>query len=346
MSMVSNKSVKTAIARALSQSSPVERDAEYGNNEVLRRFRDESKPHVENELLYGYFVKEMRKRTPKQAKMIKDACKKASKYHSKEWDQLLNYQCNNISHILGNNQLRQDCIEYIENIQRKSFNIKSILPAIDETELSKRSALFEPENASGDFEAFEDANQHEYLSKCLVIAHTVNESFHNTMRLIVDLINNDREGTSAIYRQAPLKTRQRCINRCFKKFHDKLYPNSAHILDFVRGSIKFNNCKDMIEGINIFTKYIDENAHKGCIVSIVKCKNDFSQFLRANPKYIYCDIRFNVVICDRISGDAIIGEVQFILDWMLDAKRVCLNFFLCCTLCMCVCFARLTVFYN
>ena len=116
-------------------------------------------------------------------------------------------------------------------------------------------------------------------------------------------------------------------NRIFEKWHFEPFPNAANILDYVRGSIKFANVQDLYDGLCQFIEYIDTNYKdsKCSIIGIVQCTNDFNKYLNHtneyNKSYRYCDIKLNVVIVDRQTNEAMIGEVQFIVDWMLNAKK-------------------------
>ena len=79
------------------------------------------------------------------------------------------------------------------------------------------------------------------------------------------------------------------------------------IVDYIRCSVTFKSCKDMIDGLNKFINIV-ENKQAGCVVDIVRCKNMFENVKNwiikndENDEKIdidtnkcgYCDIKFNV----------------------------------------------------
>ena len=75
----------------------------------------------------------------------------------------------------------------------------------------------------------------------------------------------------------------------------------------------------MLNSINEFTKLV-QNQKCGCIYAIVKCDNLFNK-LDINQTD-YCSINMNVIIIDRKTKQAIIGEIQFTVEWMLNARKV------------------------
>ena len=70
-------------------------------------------------------------------------------------------------------------------------------------------------------------------------------------------------------------------------------------IDFVRGSVVFNDINDFVEGVRKFkTKFYQIE----CIQDIVRTKNDFNKFQDLNlsdldlNSFDYCDIKFNVLL--------------------------------------------------
>ena len=88
----------------------------------------------------------------------------------------------------------------------------------------------------------------------------------------------------------------------------------------------------MSEGMTRFEKLVkDEKC--GSIKKILRVKNMFSMYAGSHDKFAnlalnkfsYCDVKMNVLV--NHNGKAIIGEVQFLLQFMSKAKAmVC---FLC-----------------
>lgn len=163
-----------------------------------------------------------------------------------------------------------------------------------------------------------EANLNSYLADCLVIAHALEPSFHKTMKLIVNLARM-RE-LHATYIECDVLSREECVIRCSKIYYFELFPNAASILNFVSGKVVFENSTQMLEGINIFVEFIQNNWNdeNTTIIEIVECTNTVSKHYNNSR-----GISFNVVICDKKTQQAIIGEVSFTLKWMLEAKQVC-----------------------
>lgn len=95
----------------------------------------------------------------------------------------------------------------------------------------------------------------------------------------------------------------------------------------------FVSCKELLEELNQFIANVD-NGKMGCVRRVLRVKNMFSKcfidkknndsILRSYQmqldKYSYCDIKLNVII--EVNQKQIIGEVQFLLSWML---QVCIT---------------------
>ena len=127
------------------------------------------------------------------------------------------------------------------------------------------------------------------------------------------------------------------------------FPSVMSIVDYLRCSVTFDSCKEMIDGLNDFIDKV-KNKRAGCVIDIVRCKNMFANINDwVNKKIIkseesdgnendtvttatktnyeietskvgYCDIKFNVIIFHN--GLAMCGEIQFLLSWMLKASLV------------------------
>ena len=83
----------------------------------------------------------------------------------------------------------------------------------------------------------------------------------------------------------------------------------------MRSSITFSCPKDLLAGINHLIDCIS-NGNGGVIKQILRCKNSFSAIRDGEIKY--GDIKFNIKI--EYNGVSIIGEVQCLLNWMLQSK--------------------------
>ena len=147
------------------------------------------------------------------------------------------------------------------------------------------------------------------------------------MELIVDEMNETNENIKdmslrmekeAIYVGQPVLSRETCLRRCGNK-QFKLYTNAAYIIDYINGIITFDNPKDMLLGIEYFEGFINNKSKlEGSIIKILKCE-------RINPICLeyFNGIKYNVLIYDNKTFQSIIGQIDFVLDWMIEAKQVC-----------------------
>ena len=123
----------------------------------------------------------------------------------------------------------------------------------------------------------------------------------------------------------------RCVNKCNVEYADCSFPSAANIVDYISCVVVFDKVNELVEGLNAFTRMVDNNDC-GAVRLIIKCRNSFANLRKsANRKveYKYYDVKFNVIIVDPKTRRSIIGEVQFMLNWMYQAKVVefCLGLF-------------------
>ena len=116
-------------------------------------------------------------------------------------------------------------------------------------------------------------------------------------------------------------------------YNSRPFPTCAELLDILRCSVTFNSCSDLLNGINTFMQRI-KDGKGGVIKKIVRIKNGFKRingwFNNKNNKPEidvnkcgYADIKLNVIISSKTgSKTALIGEIQFMLKWMLSAKAI------------------------
>ena len=175
----------------------------------------------------------------------------------------------------------------------------------------------------------------------LVIAHAVNPKFQADMKATFTDINrricdhdeydskeNSGNEERVRYETAPVKLEERCILKCDTDYAKCSFPGAAHIVDFVRGRVIFKRAKDMIRGIGIFSEMVEEQSIDS-VVAIVRRRNNFRQLARTasgiNSRmcgYDICDITFNIVIRNKDTNTAIIGELELLLEWMVEYKHV------------------------
>ena len=103
-------------------------------------------------------------------------------------------------------------------------------------------------------------------------------------------------------------------------YQHKNWPHTAHILDFLRCAVIFDNVTDFIKGFTKFeSNFTDPNfihKRKGCIKQIVRIKNDFGDIKDESwnldlNSFNYCDIKCNVII--EYNKQRLIGDLVFIL---------------------------------
>ena len=110
-------------------------------------------------------------------------------------------------------------------------------------------------------------------------------------------------------------------------------PHSQHICDFVRASVVFDTVEDLLNGCEKFKqRFRKSGSGLQSIRAITRIKNGFAKVFNNNnggdvnvsnmdlSKFEYCDIKFNVKMF--LGRHMCRGEVQFLLKWMLDAKKM------------------------
>ena len=176
-------------------------------------------------------------------------------------------------------------------------------------------------------------DQHNYLNELLINAIKMNPSFQKDCK---KLFSSSVFGIPCSFKAAPVKTKNRCQKKASLEYDHKPWPHTSSILDILRCSVVFNTTKDMYNGLIKFIQIIgDDGGHfeqnydktfvelKGGLFSIVRIKNGFSDLDVKNWKlandYRYCDIKANIIV--EYDKKRMIGEVQFIAKFMLNAKK-------------------------
>ena len=198
--------------------------------------------------------------------------------------------------------LRQDCIP------------NGILTEFSENELFKIAPLIDNKH----FDAFEEYNTKNYLSKCLIISQSVKSKFQNDMKNLFEEIDK-----TAIFQAAAVKLEERCIVKASVEYNLKEFPSVASILDLIRCSITFENVNSMFKAIECFQhKVLLKKA--GCVKDILRLKNGFNKvrLWKESKDYQYFDIKLNILIETNNNGNNIIGEIQFLTKWLLKFKQM------------------------
>ena len=139
----------------------------------------------------------------------------------------------------------------------------------------------------------------------------------------------------AYYYDKPVLSRDICMNRCRKR-QFRLYTHAAEIVDYLKGLITFVWPSDMAKGINIFEQYLRDKfpfqqqvqqvqqqqgpeTEDGSRIEIQIVKKAIN---KSDYKGFFSGISFNVLIYDRRTYQSIIGQIDFVLDWMIEAEQV------------------------
>eukprot|EP01084_Bolivina_argentea_P180143 311218_1 len=241
-------------------------------------------------------------------KIIFDGIKYEKKNFDLEWNELVNFDGSKLKAIrIPLATLRQN---------DKSIGI---VPNYSEEEL-----IIMSENISQTYNILEEYNIKHYLTQCLSIAHAINNQFQNDLQFIFDKINHECQLTNKIlFQRAPVKLEQRCIIKTLAKYNEETFPSVARICDFVRASVTFENCKDLLISLKKFIQIIVGRNGK-CITRIVRIKNGFSMANQWDENNIsdckYFDLKLNVVI--MYQKLKMICEIQFLLKSLLKAKKI------------------------
>ena len=164
---------------------------------------------------------------------------------------------------------------------------------------------------------------HGYLSKLVLVAHSLNEHFHKTMREVFDIDDKQRnKKQGVIYSEGPVKRLARSQAKAETDYSSCSYPTTAKIIDFIRCCLVYKNPKDLLNGIEIFKEAV--NKGDTCLKKILRLKNMFLDNKRENggewDLFRYADIKMGVLMVH--DGQSMIVEVQFLLDFMLKAKSL------------------------
>ena len=138
----------------------------------------------------------------------------------------------------------------------------------------------------------------------------------------------------AQYAVAPVKGFDRSVIKASTDYNVKNYPSVANIVDFLRCSITYPNAAQMIHGLKSFINKINNNEIE-CLTGIVRIKNGFTNVLHwANANDAdYCDIKLNIIYNNKDNTRAMICELQFLVSFLLEAKKIGHKLSWCCVVC-------------
>ena len=291
----------------------------------------------------------------KQQQFIKNEFIKLEKEYTKQFKQLRE---NIIEENIGfEGHIAQNKLEYF-HVKESQFKQDFMKINGIKSDYATKDMPFD--NVNGFNGKFEYDTQG-YLTKLLIGSHCIDPIFQKQCQKYFETLNK-QHGIKCKYSSAPVKTRQRSVVKSKIDYNHRAYPTTSHILDFVRCSVTFDNIEHLLNGFNKFyhtfhytnmsketeiqllnlkmaQKFginpghvkINDSSKKefDCIKGIVRVKNDFTKLtLNNNGKiedlplksFDYCDIKCNVLI--EYYNIKIIGEIQFLLSFMLDAKKM------------------------
>ena len=169
-----------------------------------------------------------------------------------------------------------------------------------------------------------------YLTKLLIATHQIDPIFQQDAKYV--FTQSEEFQNSKIeckFTSAPPKTKERCQRKAELDYYDQEWPTTKSIIDLVRCSVVFKTSKDLVNAIKIFKKMVSNNKCKS-IREIKRVKNGFNIFNNLDctddssdtnlSSFMYRDVKFNVLI--QYKQSAIVGEVQMMLEFMLQAKKI------------------------
>ncbi len=179
------------------------------------------------------------------------------------WESLSNYP--EISR-----DVRQDCI--IEEKTKENLVHFPLRPYFPEDELRT-------------LDIADVYNTTSHLGNLSIVAHAINERFHEAVRSIygIDGTTNISKDGKIVYRSGPIKDMVRCKAKTEDDYSGEPFPSSTKVVDFVRGSMVFSNCKDCVEALEKLK--VAAESKKTCIKQVGRIKNMcvFSFFLFSRP---------------------------------------------------------------
>ena len=193
-------------------------------------------------------------------------------------------------------KIRQDCIE------------NGITAVKTERELYVIAATLNSNDKKTDFNVFNEFNQKIYITQCLTFAHEYNTLFQN---LVSQAFESDKK---AQFDGGPVKQYARCLVKANTDYSKEIFPSGAHILDYMRCSVTYNNVESLLEGLNNFVDKVNKKElenDKGGLSCIKRVKNGFMNILnwKSSEDAQYCDLKlkfntfssslFHMLICQE-----------------------------------------------
>ena len=252
----------------------------------------------------------------KQKDYIWNCVENEEKCDRDSWNSLLNFK-------------EYLCDKYSDSKELRQDGIKNGIKLESDIKLNDMYIMLPLMEKSSNFNIFNVYNTKIYLTKCLIFSYKMNKTFQSDVKSLFNQIcneNNEKNNENKIefsFAKAPVKLESRCLVKCNTDYAQRKFPNVASILDFLRCSITFTNSKDMLYSINKFVEKIN-NLQGKCLIKILRIKNGFKDILnwKSHNDCEYKDIKINVIVYDKLGNQSQVGEIQFLLSWLLKAKKI------------------------
>eukprot|EP01084_Bolivina_argentea_P136560 240502_1 len=234
---------------------------------------------------------------------------KQKQHNNNDWNTLVNWGLDNISKDI----VRQDRIP------------NGVIGQHTFEELTHQAGV-----ASAGFDIFAHYDLNQYLPELILLAHIVDDGFQHSVCKIFDIdkqthsgiiMDDEKTNGEVRYARGPIKLAVRAKAKSANDYSNEEYPTSAMVLDFNRCALIFDDIPTLIKALNIFVNKV-RYYQSGNIIDIVRVKNGFQQYIKRSQ---YADIKLNVLI--KGSRRNIVGEVQFLLQRMLDFKKKAHNLY-------------------
>ena len=174
------------------------------------------------------------------------------------------------------------------------------------------------DNVNG-FDGPKEFDHNLYLTELLIESHIINNAFQEGYE---NYFSIERFRIPCKFTPAPVKTKERAIVKAELDYKLREWPHTRHVLDLLRCSVVFDTIDDLVKGVKKFIAENEKNPfHQNVASPIVRLKNGFSDigdkcWELPLSSINYCDIKINMRF------GQLIGEIQFIPKFMLDAKRM------------------------
>eukprot|EP01083_Nonionella_stella_P292263 994085_1 len=176
--------------------------------------------------------------------------------------------------------------------------------------------------SSVSFNVLDHYDYNEYLSKLVLTAHMVDDEYQKSIQDIFEIDRDtnmyvdEKTGDTIRYLRGPVKIMERCAAKAETDYRNEPFPTSANVLDINRCSLVFDKIDVMLDALKKLENKI-KYYQSGCVIAICRDKNGFKEYIKS-PQY--ADIKLNVLIGGS-HGTNIIGELQFLLQTMMDFKH-------------------------